>query len=93
MIYCFDLDNTICFTINQLTKMAVIISNKKIRIKILFGQEFISKYGFKYPKRLRGRNSDNKLYESKLLGKLINPYLKALKNIFVDPSTIKFIVN
>jgi nucleoside-diphosphate-sugar epimerase len=49
-------------SINQLAQMAIIISNKYIKIKNIDGDEFKSKYGFKCPIGVRGRNSDNKLY-------------------------------
>jgi nucleoside-diphosphate-sugar epimerase len=53
-------------TINQLAKMAIEISGKNITIKNLDGDEFLSKYGFKCPVGVRGRNSDNKLYREKI---------------------------
>ena len=53
-------------TINQLAQMAIDISNKKIGIKNIEGDEFLKKYGFKCPVGVRGRNSDNKLYKEKI---------------------------
>ncbi|RTY83741.1 NAD-dependent epimerase/dehydratase family protein [Flavobacterium sp. ZB4P23] len=53
-------------TINQLAEMAIKISGKNIAIKNIAGEEFIQKYGFKCPEGVRGRNSDNKLYEEKI---------------------------
>ena len=34
--------------------------------RIVFGQDFIDKYGFKCPMGVRGRNSDNRLYKNKI---------------------------
>jgi nucleoside-diphosphate-sugar epimerase len=53
-------------TINQLAKMAIDASGKEIKIKNIEGEEFKSKYGFKCPVGVRGRNSDNKLYKEKM---------------------------
>ncbi len=53
-------------TINQLAEIAIKISGKNIAIKNIAGKEFIQKYGFKCPEGVRGRNSDNKLYEEKI---------------------------
>lgn len=54
-------------TINELAQMAIRISGKDLRIRNIYGQEFIDKYGFKCPLGVRGRNSDNKLYR-KIIG-------------------------
>lgn len=53
-------------TINQLAQMAIDISQKKIFIHNIYGQEFVEKYGFKCPTGVRGRNSDNNLYKAKI---------------------------
>ena len=53
-------------TINQLAGMAIQLSGKDIKINNIEGQEFINKYGFKCPVGVRGRNSDNKLYNEKM---------------------------
>ena len=53
-------------TINDLAKMSIDISKKNIKIKNIEGEEFYLKYGHKCPVGVRGRNSDNKLYESKV---------------------------
>jgi GDP-D-mannose 3',5'-epimerase len=53
-------------TINQLAKYAIIASEKYINIKNIDGEEFKSKYGFKCPVGVRGRNSDNKLYKENM---------------------------
>ena len=53
-------------TINELAKLAIITSGKYISIKNIYGEEFESKYGYKCPTGVRGRNSDNKLYREKM---------------------------
>ena len=53
-------------TINQLAEMAIKIANKNININNIDGDEFTSKYGFKCPTGVRGRNSDNKLYKEQM---------------------------
>jgi len=50
-------------TINQLAEMAIEVADKRAYIKNISGDEFITKYGFKCPQGVRGRNSDNKLYK------------------------------
>ena len=53
-------------TINQLAQMAINSSGKSISIKNIDGDEFKTKYGFKCPVGVRGRNSDNTLYREKM---------------------------
>lgn len=53
-------------TINELAQMAIDISKKDITINNIDGENFFDKYGFKCPVGVRGRNSDNKLYKSKV---------------------------
>lgn len=53
-------------TINQLAEMAIKASSKDIKIKNIAGDEFKTKYGFKCPVGVRGRNSDNNLYKEKV---------------------------
>jgi GDP-D-mannose 3',5'-epimerase len=50
-------------TINQLAEMAIEVADKRAYIKNIDGDDFITKYGFKCPQGVRGRNSDNKLYK------------------------------
>ena len=58
-------------SINNLAKMAIEISGKQISIDNIDGEEFKKKYGFKCPTGVRGRNSDNKLFLKKWVGRLI----------------------
>lgn len=54
-------------TINELAGIAIKLSEKNIKVRNIYGEEFLNKYGFKCPLGVRGRNSDNKLYR-KLVG-------------------------
>lgn len=53
-------------TINDFAQMIIDISQKKIKIHNLSGEEFLLKYGFKCPVGVMGRNSNNNLYRSKI---------------------------
>lgn len=53
-------------TINQLAEMIIKISGKDVGIDNIDGDRFLEKYGFECPVGVRGRNSDNKLYESEI---------------------------
>lgn len=70
-------------TINQLAQMAIDISGKKIKINNIEGDDFISKYGFKCPVGVRGRNSDNKLYKAKVGWEVSKPLFEGMKETFV----------
>jgi nucleoside-diphosphate-sugar epimerase len=59
-------------TINELAQMAIDLSGKDISIKNLEGDEFKRVYGFKCPVGVRGRNSDNTLFEEKMGWKVGN---------------------
>lgn len=69
-------------TINELAEMAIRISGKSVEIKNITGAEFIHKYGFKCPEGVRGRNSDNKLYEEKVGWKVSEPLERGMKKTF-----------
>jgi nucleoside-diphosphate-sugar epimerase len=69
-------------TLNQLAEMAIELSGKDIRIKNLYGNDFFQKYGFPCPLGVKGRNSDNRLFEEKI-GKVIHSPLKlGLQNTY-----------
>jgi GDP-D-mannose 3', 5'-epimerase len=53
-------------TINELAQMALKAAGKQPLIYNLEGVEFESKYGFRCPVGVRGRNSDNTLFKSKI---------------------------
>ncbi len=69
-------------TINQLAEMAIQLSGKDIKINNIEGQDFIDKYGFKCPVGVRGRNSDNKLYNEKMGWMPELPLLHGMKETF-----------
>ena len=69
-------------TINQLAQMAIDLSGKNIKIKNLDGEEFFTKYGFKCPTGVRGRNSDNKLYREKMNWEPSQPLKVGMKDTF-----------
>lgn len=69
-------------TINQLAEMAIRISGKGIEINNIAGEEFVNKYGFKCPEGVRGRNSDNKLYEEKVGWRVSEPLEKGMIKTF-----------
>ena len=50
-------------TINKLAEIAIEVADKRAYVKNIQGDEFKSKYGFKCPTGVRGRNSDNRLYK------------------------------
>ncbi len=69
-------------TINQLAQMAIDLSGKNIKIKNIEGQEFVEKYGFPCPLGVKGRNSDNKLYEAQMGWRVSQPLLKGMEKTF-----------
>lgn len=69
-------------TINQLAGMAIELSGKDIKIHNIEGEEFKSKYGFKCPVGVRGRNSDNKLYKENIGWEPIQPLYEGMRNTF-----------
>jgi nucleoside-diphosphate-sugar epimerase len=69
-------------TINQLAQMAINSSGKSIAIKNIDGDEFKSKYGFKCPVGVRGRNSDNTLYREKMEVEFDRPLYEGVKKTF-----------
>jgi nucleoside-diphosphate-sugar epimerase len=69
-------------TINQLAQMAIDISGKNISIKNIEGKDFLDKYGFNCPVGVRGRNSDNKLYQSKVGWVVSEPLVEGMKKTF-----------
>tara|TARA_R110001632_G_scaffold219885_1_gene349623 strand:- start:39 stop:1103 length:1065 start_codon:yes stop_codon:yes gene_type:complete len=53
-------------TINELAELAIKAAGKDNSIHNIAGEKFVSKYGFKCPVGVRGRNSDNTLYKEKM---------------------------
>jgi nucleoside-diphosphate-sugar epimerase len=50
-------------SMNELAEMVIRISGKNLKIKNIYGEEFLSKYGYKCPLGVKGRNSNNDLYK------------------------------
>jgi len=69
-------------TINQLAKMAIDISKRDISFYNITGQEFYDKYGFKCPTGVRGRNSDNTLYRTKIGWEVSLPLVEGMKKTY-----------
>ena len=66
-------------TINELAQMAIKLTGKDITIKNIYGDEFIQKYGHKCPIGVKGRNSDNKLYQEKIGWSVNEPLINGIK--------------
>jgi len=62
--------------------MAIDLSGKDVKIKNIEGQEFVEKYGFPCPLGVKGRNSDNKLYEAQMGWRVSEPLLEGMKKTF-----------
>ena len=69
-------------TINKLASIAIEISGKRIGIKNLYGNEFFSKYGFKCPTGVRGRNSDNYLFEKMIGWRVSQPLEQGMRSTY-----------
>lgn len=69
-------------TINELAQMAISISGKNITIKNIDGDNFQQKYGFKCPIGVRGRKSDNKLYQEKIGWSVSEPLIVGLTKTY-----------
>jgi GDP-D-mannose 3',5'-epimerase len=69
-------------TINKLAELAIVASGKNITIKNIGGEEFETKYGFKCPVGVRGRNSDNTLYKEKIGSDVYYPLDKGIQRTF-----------
>ena len=69
-------------SINELAKYAISISEKNIQINNLEGEEFFSKYGFKCPIGVMGRNSDNTLIQEKLNWRPSQPLIEGLRKTY-----------
>ncbi len=69
-------------TINELAQMAIDISEKKITISNIEGDNFLNKYGFPCPIGVRGRNSDNKLFKQKINWEPSEPLIEGMKKTY-----------
>lgn len=57
-------------SINELAKMAIQVSQKNITVQNISGEAFKLKYGFECPVGVKGRNSNNRLFEQKVGSKI-----------------------
>lgn len=69
-------------SINDFAQMAIDISGKNLTINNLSGNEFESKYGFPCPVGVRGRNSDNTLFQQKMGWKVSIPLIDGMKKTY-----------
>ena len=69
-------------SINDFARMAIDISEKNITINNLEGQAFQDKYGHPCPLGVKGRNSDNTLFESKIGWKPSQPLIEGMKKTY-----------
>lgn len=69
-------------TINELAQIAIDLSGKDIKIKNIEGEEFFDKYGFACPLGVKGRNSDNNLYEEKMQWKVSMPLKEGMTETY-----------
>ena len=68
--------------INTLAQMAINISQKDIKIKNLYGEEFYKQYGFKCPAGVKGRTSNNSLYLEKMNWQVSQPLIVGLQKTY-----------
>ncbi|HAW80370.1 MAG TPA: NAD-dependent dehydratase [Balneola sp.] len=69
-------------SINNFAKMAIDISNKRVIIYNIDGEDFKNKYGFRCPLGVRGRNSDNTLYRDKIGWAPSQPLIEGMKKTY-----------
>ena len=60
----------------------VLYEDKDLKVKNIYGDEFIQKYGHKCPLGVKGRNSDNKLYREKIGWEVSQPLSIGLKKTY-----------
>ena len=66
----------------KIAKLAIDISGKDISIDNIDGEEFFDKYGHKCPLGVNGRNSDNKLFRSKLNWEVSQPLRDGIEKTY-----------
>ena len=69
-------------SINDFAQMAIDISGKDIKINNLEGQAFEDKYGHPCPLGVKGRNSDNTLFENNVGWKPSQSLVDGMKKTF-----------
>jgi nucleoside-diphosphate-sugar epimerase len=70
-------------SINELAQMAIDESGKNLTIHNIDGEEFISKYGFKCPLGVKGRNSHNELYREKVGWEVNQPLRDGMTSTYI----------
>jgi len=68
--------------INDFAQMAIDISEKDIKIHNIYGQEFEQKYGFPTPLGVKGRNSDNRLFEENIGWAPSQPLIEGMQKTY-----------
>jgi GDP-D-mannose 3',5'-epimerase len=69
-------------SINQLAQIAIDVSGKHLGIENIHGETFLQKYGFPCPTGVRGRNSDNALYRSKIGWAVSQPLRQGMEKTY-----------
>lgn len=70
-------------SINQMAQMAIDVSGKRLGIENIYGEAFQQKYGFPCPTGVRGRNSDNALYRSKIGWAVSQPLRVGMEKTYI----------
>ena len=69
-------------SINELAKIAIEASKKKLTIHNIWGKEFKEKYGFECPLGVMGRNSHHKLYHDNVGWQVSQPLKEGMMNTY-----------
>lgn len=69
-------------SMNQLAQMVIDISGKNIKIRNIYGDEFVTKFGYPCPLGVKGRNSDNRLFKSVTGWEVSQPLEEGIKKLY-----------
>lgn len=69
-------------SMNELAEMVISISKKPLSVRNIDGDEFVLKYGYKCPLGVKGRNSDNRLYRSKVGWEVSQPLREGMSILY-----------
>ena len=69
-------------SINDFANMVIDISGKSLLIDNIYGEKFKNKFGFDCPQGVRGRNSNNDLYEEKMGWRVSKPLRDGMEKTF-----------
>jgi nucleoside-diphosphate-sugar epimerase len=67
---------------NDFAKMAIEVSEKKLDVYNIDGDDFYNKYGHQCPVGVNGRNSDNSLYLEKVGWKVSEPLIDGMRKTY-----------